>query len=284
MGAIDYILLMKPRVIWLLVMASVAGYVVASRGDVDVWRLAALLAIGILSTGGAAAFNMYYERDIDSVMSRTRLRPIPAGRVKPSNGLAFSIALSAASITASYMLLGPTPTMYIILGWVSYAIFYTVLLKRRSWLNIFVGGVAGNAAFLTGWSMAAPVDLEAILYSMAIYLWIPPHIWSLVVTARDDYVRAGVAMLPLMVSERGAYRLVSASNIVSAIYMFMVYAAFVRDPVGTFIMLAAALLSIAYSLRVLARPSPRAFWLMFKASSPLLAVFLALLIASALVG
>ena len=170
----DYLTLLKPRVIWLLILASVAGYVYATGRNPDPGVLAALLLTGVLSTGGAAAFNHYWERDIDALMTRTANRPLPAGRIKPRNALALSLALSAAGLVLAFTLLGPLPAAMVALGWFAYAVVYTVLLKRRSWLNVLLGGVAGNAAFLTGYVTAKPLDARASCSPLrSIYGYLP---------------------------------------------------------------------------------------------------------------
>ncbi|ADN50333.1 protoheme IX farnesyltransferase [Vulcanisaeta distributa DSM 14429] len=270
----DYVLLMKPRVIWLLVLAAVAGYVFAASPRVNIAYVVELTLVGLLSTGGSAAFNMYYERDIDAQMIRTRNRPIPAGRVSPGNALIESLVLSILGFALSYLWLGTIPTIFVVLGWFLYAIVYTVFLKCRSWSNILIGGVAGNAALLTGWTVAKPLDLEAILLSMAIYLWIPAHIWSLVIRAKDDYSRTCIKMLPLEMSEDRAMIMVALLNVISNIYMLFLYILFLRNLIGLIILLITAAWSSYYSVKAMIKPSREVFWQMFKASSPVLTVFL----------
>lgn len=284
MGLKDYLALIKPKVIWLLVLSAVAGYVIASSGSVNPIKLIELILVGLLSTGGAAAFNMYYERDIDALMSRTRGRPLPSGRVTPQSALAESLTLSTAGFALSAAWLGTIPTLFVIAGWISYAILYTVILKCRSWVNILIGGFAGNASLLTGWTTAAPLSLEAILISMAIYIWIPSHIWSLVIRARDDYSKTCIKMLPLVVSERSAIIIVSMMNAVSSIYMLALYLAIMHNTIGTVVLGIATAYSMYYSVRSISRPSPEAFWSMFKASSPLLTIFLIIIALTAVLG
>ena len=272
----DYILLMKPRVIWLLVLAAIAGYVFAAAPRLSITYIVELTIVGLLSTGGSAAFNMYYERDIDARMSRTMSRPIPSGRISPNNALTEALALSIIGFTLSYIWLGLLPTVFVVLGWFFYAIVYTVLLKCRSWSNILIGGLAGNAALLTGWVLARPLDLEALLLSMAVYLWIPAHIWSLVIREKDDYARTCIKMLPLEMREDRAMSLVALLNIASNIYMLILYLYFFRNIIGLVILLATAAWSGYYSIKAMIKPNRDTFWRMFKASSPVLTVFLIL--------
>jgi len=270
----DYIVLMKPRVIWLLILAAIAGYIFAAAPSINAIYVIELALIGLLSTGGSAVFNMYYERNIDAEMTRTRTRPIPAGRVSPGNALIESLILSIIGFILSYLWLGLLPTIFVVLGWFFYAVIYTILLKCRSWSNILIGGVAGNAALLAGWTVARPLDLEAILLSMAIYLWIPAHIWSLVIRAKDDYSRTCIKMLPLEMSEDKAMIMVALLNVLSNIYMLFLYILILKNFIGLVILIITAAWSSYYSIKAIIKPSREVFWQMFKASSPVLTVFL----------
>jgi len=219
---------------------------------------------------------MYYERDIDAMMSRTMGRPIPSGRVSPRNALIESLILSAMGFALSYLWLGLWPTVFVVLGWFFYVVAYTILLKCRSWLNVLIGGFAGNAALLTGWTLARPLDLEALLFSIAVYLWIPAHIWSLVIKEKDDYTKTCVKMLPLRMREDRAMILVALLNITSNIYMLILYLCFFRNTIGLAVLLTTAAWSSYYSVKAIIKPDRDIFWRMFKASSPVLTVFLIL--------
>ncbi len=279
-----YVLLMKPNVIWLLVFASVAGYLVASEGAPDVWRLMALVLVGVLSTGGAAAFNMYYERDVDSVMSRTMKRPLPRGLVSPVAASAYSYALMLLGVLLSYVLLGPVPTLFVLLGMFSYVVVYTVLLKRRHWSNVLLGGFAGNAAFLTGWSLASHIGLEAVLLSFTIYMWIPAHIWSLAIRYSDDYRRASIPMLPVVLNDRESVKVVAMLNIAATAYMWLVYLYLMGVSLMMLLFVVPSIVSVVQSLKAFSNPTPEIFWKMFKASSPVLTLFLTTLILSSALG
>jgi len=275
MGVVrSYLTLLKPRVIWLLILASVAGYIYAA-GGVDWAKLSSLLLVSFLATGGSAAFNHYWERDIDAAMRRTSRRPLPMGLIKPGRALAFSLALSAAGVALGFLLLGPLPGAFVALGWLFYAVVYTMWLKRRSWLNVLVGGFAGNAVFLGGYALGRGyIDLAAVLMSFAVYLWIPAHIWSLAYKYREDYRRAGVPMFPAVVDERTAVVVISLLNIASAVYMALLYAFLGGSPLGYALVGPAVALAVYTSLLTLVKRSDEAFWKMFKATSPALALFL----------
>lgn len=276
-----YLKLMKPHVIWLLVLSAVVGYI-AAASSINISKLIELVVAGFLSTGGSAAFNMYYERDIDSLMVRTMRRPIPSGEVSPPNALLFSLTISSLGFITSYLWLGVWPTIMTIVGWFFYAVLYTVMLKRRTWLNILIGGFAGNAALLTGWVMAKPINLEAILLSMVIYLWIPAHIWSLVYYAKDDYIRVNVPMLPTIFNERTSVRIISALNLASTMYMLVLYQLYVAKPIGYFFVIPATVVGLLTTIKVLIRPTGSNFRTMFKSTSPVLLLFLLSIIVSRL--
>jgi len=275
----DYLRLMKPHVIWLLVLSAIVGYIAAAP-SINLVKLVELTVVGFLSTGGSAAFNMYYERDIDSLMTRTMRRPIPSGRVNPQGALSFSMAISLIGFTLSYVWLGAWVTLMVALGWFFYAVLYTIMLKRRTWLNIVIGGFAGNAALLSGWVMAKPIDTEAILLSMVIYLWIPAHIWSLAYYARDDYRRANVPMLPAVVSEEVSVRVISILNLASIVYMLILYYVYINSVMGYALIAPAALAGVVITIRALVKPTNGNFRTMFKTSSPILLLFLVAVIIS----
>jgi len=275
----DYLRLMKPHVIWLLVLSAIVGYIAAAP-SINLVKLVELTVVGFLSTGGSAAFNMYYERDIDSLMTRTMRRPIPSGRVNPQSALSFSMAISLIGFTLSYVWLGAWVTLMVALGWFFYVVLYTIMLKRRTWLNIVIGGFAGNAALLSGWVMAKPIDTEAILLSMVIYLWIPAHIWSLAYYARDDYRRANVPMLPAVVSEEVSVRVISILNLASIVYMLILYYVYINSVMGYVLIAPAALAGVVITIRALVKPTNSNFRTMFKTSSPILLLFLVAVIIS----
>ncbi|MFP3196329.1 MAG: protoheme IX farnesyltransferase, partial [Caldivirga sp.] len=210
----------------------------------------------------------------------TMRRPIPSGRVNPQSALSFSMAISLIGFTLSYVWLGAWVTLMVALGWFFYAVLYTIMLKRRTWLNIVIGGFAGNVALLSGWVMAKPIDAEAILLSMVIYLWIPAHIWSLAYYARDDYRRANVPMLPAVVSEEVSVRVISILNLASIIYMLILYYVYINSVMGYVLIAPAALAGVVITIRALVKPTNSNFRTMFKTSSPILLLFLVAVIIS----
>ena len=193
----DWIALLKPRVMTLVVYSGLIGMLVAPAPIHPVLGLAAILCIAV-AAGAAGAINMWYDRDIDAVMRRTQRRPIPAGRIAPEAALGFGLFLSAASVTVMGL-----ATNWVAAGWLAFSIFfyvaiYTMWLKRRTPQNIVIGGAAGAFPPLIGWAAATgDVTLVPIILFAIIFMWTPPHFWALSLWAHGDYARAKVPMLPV---------------------------------------------------------------------------------------
>lgn len=195
--------LLKLRIGVAIAASALAGIAVASGPELAWWQVVGL-ALAILGASGAAgAFNHYYERDIDRLMRRTRTRPFASGTFKPSPWwLAGFLGLLAASLVLASVTAGNVAAVYVFLGAFTYGILYTVWLKRRSAWNIVIGGLAGSFAVLAG---AAAVDPspQAVptVLAVALFLWTPPHFWSLAAAKGQDYARAGIPMLPVVVPD-----------------------------------------------------------------------------------
>ncbi len=197
----DLISLTKPRIISLLLVTTIAPMFVAGTPSIG---LVLLVAIGgYLMAGGANAVNMYLDRDIDDRMARTRLRPIPSGRMAPPAVLAFGVALSCA---ATYMLahfVNVLTAALALAGFYFYVFIYTRWLKRSTPHNIVIGGAAGAFPPLVGWAaMTNRVDLAAIYLFLIVFYWTPPHFWALALLKQRDYGNAGVPMAPLVWGEQ----------------------------------------------------------------------------------
>ncbi|OLE16147.1 MAG: protoheme IX farnesyltransferase [Gemmatimonas sp. 13_1_20CM_3_60_15] len=209
----DMIALTKPRIISLLLLTTVAPMFVAGS---PTWLMVIIVLIGgYLMAGGANAVNMYLDRDIDTQMSRTRLRPIPSGRMGPRAVLAFGIALATA---ATYILARFTNVLTAILalaGFYFYVFVYTRWLKRTTPQNIVIGGAAGAFPPLVGWAaMTGTIDLTAVYLFLIVFFWTPPHFWALALLKQSDYGRAGVPMAPLVWGERETMRQMLWYNVI----------------------------------------------------------------------
>ena len=209
----DMVSLTKPRIISLLLVTTVAPMFVAGK---PTWlSVLVVLVGGYLMAGGANAVNMYLDSDIDTQMSRTRLRPIPSGRMGPRAVLAFGIALATA---ATYLLARFTNVLTAVLalaGFYFYVFVYTRWLKRTTPQNIVIGGAAGAFPPLVGWAaMTGRIDLTAVYLFLIVFFWTPPHFWALALLKQRDYVRAGVPMAPLVWGERETMRQMLWYNVI----------------------------------------------------------------------
>src|SRR5881227_1738114 len=209
----DLVMLTKPRIISLLLVTTVAPMFVAGNPG---WLLVLLVLIGgYLMAGGANAVNMYLDRDIDTQMARTRLRPIPSGRMGPRAVLAFGVALATA---ATYLLARFTNVLTALLalaGFYFYVFVYTRWLKRTTPQNIVIGGAAGAFPPLVGWAaMTGTLDLTAVYLFLIVFYWTPPHFWALALLKQKDYGRAGVPMAPLVWGERETMRQMLWYNVI----------------------------------------------------------------------
>ena len=193
----DYLALLKPRVMSLVVFTALVGLLLAPGGVNPVVAIVSLIAITI-GAGASGALNMWYDADIDGKMARTAERPVPSGRVKPSEALAFGLVLSALSVAilglAANWFAGGLLAFTIFF----YAVIYTMWLKRWTSQNIVIGGAAGALPPVIGWAVVTnSVGIEAAVLFLIIFLWTPPHFWALGLLKADDYRAAGVPMLPV---------------------------------------------------------------------------------------
>jgi len=194
----DYLALLKPRVMSLVVFTALAGMLVAPGHVHPVIGFSALLCIAI-GAGASGALNMWYDADIDAVMSRTRHRPIPAGRMLPQEALAFGLTLGAGSVVVLGLVANWLAAALLAFTIFFYAVVYTAWLKRSTPQNIVIGGAAGAFPPMIGWAAATGmISLEPVLLFLIIFFWTPPHFWALALWRADDYARAGVPMLPVV--------------------------------------------------------------------------------------
>jgi protoheme IX farnesyltransferase len=192
----DYIALMKPRVMSLVVFTALVGLAVAPGSLHPLIGFTALLCIAV-GAGAAGALNMWYDADIDAVMTRTSQRPVPTGRVKPGEALAFGLTLSGFSVVTLGLLVNWAAAALLAFTIFFYAVVYTMWLKRSTPQNIVIGGAAGAFPPLIGWAaVTGTVSVESVLLFLIIFFWTPPHFWALAIYKKSDYSRAGVPMLP----------------------------------------------------------------------------------------
>jgi heme o synthase len=197
-GVEDYLALMKPRVMSLVVFTALVGLLVAPGTVHPVIGFTALLCIAV-GAGASGALNMWYDADIDAIMTRTARRPIPAGRVLPGEALAFGLTLAVGSVVVLGLLVNILAAALLAVTIAFYVLIYTMWLKRSTPQNIVIGGAAGAFPPMIGWAAATgSLTVEPVLLFLIIFLWTPPHFWALSLLKSDDYARAGVPMLPVV--------------------------------------------------------------------------------------
>lgn len=213
--ALDLFFMTKPRVVLELLITTIAAMVVAARGFPAATVVVATIGGGALCAGAAATFNGLYDRDIDRLMQRTKLRPIPADRLSVQTGWAWGSALFVGSIAVLGVGVGPVAAGLAATAFAIYVGVYTLGLKRRSPQNIVIGGAAGAIPPVIGWvAGAGTLDWSALVLFTIVFLWTPPHFWALAWVRRADYQRAGVPMLPVVRGETSVGRHILAYSVV----------------------------------------------------------------------
>lgn len=202
----DYITLLKPGVMTLVVFTGIAGMLVAP-GHLNLFQQWMTLFCIALGSGAGAAINMWYDRDIDAMMARTLARPIPSGRIAPDDALAFGIFLSALSVMLMGLALNWVAAATLAFAIFFYAVIYTMWLKRSTPQNIVIGGAAGAFPPVIGWAaVTGDVTLMPLILFSIIFLWTPPHFWALALYRCGDYAKAGVPMMPVVAGHANTKR------------------------------------------------------------------------------
>ena len=197
-SALDFVMLLKPRVISLVIFTGIIGMLLAPNTIHPVIALLAIVAISI-GSGAASAINMWYDRDIDSIMTRTKTRPIPAGKVSPSEALNLGITLSVLSVLIMAVFVNYLAALTLAFSIFFYAVIYTMYLKRSTVQNIVIGGAAGAFPPIIGWVSVTPsISIEPLLLFLIIFMWTPPHFWALSLHSSEEYRKANIPMLPVI--------------------------------------------------------------------------------------
>lgn len=267
--------LFKLRIGAVIAFTALAGIAVTPGRTISAWEVAALGLSVLIASAAAGAFNQYYERDLDRRMRRTRGRPFAAGALRAGRGwLALILLLLGGAVAAAWLVLNREAALYVFLGAFFYAVVYTVWLKRRTWLNIVIGGLAGSFAVLAGAAAVTPqLGSVAIILAVVLFLWTPSHFWCLAVACRGDYAAAGVPMLPVLIGNARTARVIFANTVVLvaasllplAYGMGWIYAAGAAAGGG---------LLLARSRALVRSPEPRTAMRCFHASLVQLAVLL----------
>jgi len=271
----DYVQLIKPKIIPLLVLVALASAIIAARSIPPALTLVGLFAAGTLSSGGALAINSYLEIDIDSKMKRTMTRPLPSKSVPKANALAFAVSLLALGILIAYLTLNVYATLFIALGAIVYVPVYTLWLKPRTSWNIVLGGFAGSCAALAGWYAITLADpLIAWVLAALVFVWTPTHFWSLAVITESDYSAAGIPMLPSVVGKEKAAKFIVANTLllIPISLLFYLYLSGTGELLYLVVAVAFDLGLLATNIKLLLAPTKANAFLAFKFSSPYLAI------------
>ena len=208
-----YISLLKPRVMSLSIFTSFVGMIIAPGSLSFTSGLLAILAISI-GSGASGALNMWYERDTDKLMNRTKDRALPTNQISANGALIYGITLSIIAVSMLYLVSNLAAAGLLLLTICFYIFVYTIWLKKRTPQNIVIGGAAGAFPPMIGWAVVTGgISTEICLLFMLIFLWTPPHFWALALYKSDDYKKAGIPMMPLIVGERKTINLIIAYSI-----------------------------------------------------------------------
>ncbi len=275
MGLNEILEISKPRIVVLLVITAVTSMFAASKligPDLNYWDLLHIVIAGSLASAGSSALNHYYDKDIDSLMKRTSIRPIPSGRIKENNVLFYGLAVSSISVIYSAFTLNYVTTFFIALGIFFYVIVYTVWLKRSNSSNIVIGGFAGSAAAMAGWSGATgSIDILGFLVGFLVFVWTPSHFWCLAMKMKDEYTEANVPMLPVLIGMEKTSKYILVNTLILLPYSLMLYA-FGLGIVYTVIAAVSGGLMLIYHYKLTQLPTSEFAWKAYKITAPYLGI------------
>ena len=275
MGAKEILEISKPRIVVLLVFTAITSMYAASKligPELDYWNLLHIIIAGSLASAGSSALNHYYDKDIDSIMKRTSVRPIPSGRIKENTVLFYGIAVSSISVIYSAFTLNYVTTFFIALGIFFYVIIYTLWLKRSNSSNIVIGGFAGSAAAMAGWAGATgSMDVLGFLVGFLVFVWTPSHFWCLAMKMKDEYSSAKVPMLPVLIGMEKTSKYILVNTLILLPYSLMLYA-FGLGIVYTAIAAASGGLMLVYHYKLTKQPTSEFAWKAYKITAPYLAI------------
>ena len=258
-AALAYVRLTKPRIVLLLVITTIPAMILADGGLPSPWLIVATVLGGSVVAGGANAMNMYFDRDIDELMLRTRDRPVPAGQIEPEKAALFGLALALGGFVFLEWTVNLLAAALTLTAFGFYVLVYTLILKRATPLNIVIGGAAGAMPPVIGWAAVTnELAIPAVIMFAIVTLWTPPHFWALSLIYRRDYERAGVPMLPVVAGPEQTKRQIFGYSLTLVGVSLLL--PFWGDVGGVY--LAAALTLgggfLYYALRLMRSSSPRA--------------------------
>jgi protoheme IX farnesyltransferase len=276
----EYVEVSKPRIVIVLIITAITSMLAASRfdntpevgWDISMWNLLFLIISGTLASAGSSALNHYYDRDIDKVMQRTSKRPIPSGRLPPQRVLFYGLLLCVISVVLAILTLNLVSAGMIALGIFIYVVIYTIWLKRNNPSNIVIGGFAGSAASMAGWSAATgSIDLLGFLVGLLVFLWTPAHFWCLAIKAREEYHTVNVPMLPVLIGNQKTATYIFYNTALLLPYSLSLYF-FGLGMLYTVIASIAGSLMLIYHYKLVKEPTPDFAWKAYKVTAPYLVV------------
>jgi len=275
LGLKEVLEISKPRIIILLVITAVTSMYAASKligPGLDYVDLLHIIVAGTLASAGSSALNHYYDKDIDPMMKRTSTRPIPSGRMKAKNVLLYGLIVSAASVIYAAFTLNLVSTFFIALGIFFYVVIYTIWLKRLNAWNIVIGGFAGSAASMAGWSAATgSMDILGFLVGFLVFVWTPSHFWCLAMKIRDDYAEAKVPMLPVVIGMQKTSKYILVNTAILLPYSLALYA-FGLGIVYLIIAAVSGTLMLVYHYKLTKNPTSEFAWKAYKVTAPYLTI------------
>jgi len=279
----DVITLTKPVIVMLLLTTTIAGMFFAGKGMPDFQILIATMLGGILAAGGSGAINQYLDANLDKEMQRTADRPIPAGRIYPAEVLAIGVAFCLISLYLFFIFVNPLSTLLTFFGMVYYVYIYSVLLKKATTQNIVIGGGAGAFPAMIGWTaVTGSLDWPPIILFAIIFMWTPPHFWSLAIVRQKDYARASVPMLPVVKGEEATRKAIFEYSIGLVLTTLLLP---IFNYTGWIFLVGSSLLGIGFlwmAWRVETTPGNKVAWQMYKFSSYYLLLIFTILIVDSL--
>lgn len=276
-----YLPLFKLRVCSLITFSAMVGFIAAEAKAFSLARAFFLMVSTMLASTAASAFNHYFDRDIDSVMARTMKRPLPAGSISGNKVVpVIAVVFFALSIVLSTLTLNRMVAVHLALGAFVYAVVYTAWLKRRSWLNIVIGGLAGSFAVLAGGASVEPgLCLSPVLLAVVMFFWTPSHFWSFAIYHREEYERANVPMLPVVVGDSLTSYYILANTVLLVLSSFLPVIYGYHGAVYFASALLAGAYFIYWNVRLIRDPSKEIAWKNFKTSMLYLGVlFIAVIV------
>jgi len=263
----DYIALTKPRVISLLLAVTLVPMFLASSTPPSPLLIFWTLFGGFLAAGGANTINQFIDRDIDHVMVRTRLRPLPSGRMQPAQVLLFGIALSLISFLQLWWTVNLLTALLALAGILYYIFFYTIVLKRSSTQNIVIGGAAGAIPPLVGWAAVAnEISLLPILLFLIVFYWTPPHFWALALMRQKEYRAANVPMLPVVAGDRETHRQIVLYSVLLFLISLAPFFLFLLGPIYLVFALLLNGIFLGQAIDIWRRPTNANTWRLYKYS------------------